>query len=288
MKDTIKEIIGRFMLKFFGLEKSLKIYYRIKTKMKLNLDNPIRYSEKIQLRKLNYNNPLYSLCADKYKVREYVKEKIGEEYLIPLYFAEEKILPCDIDKLPNQFVLKTNNASKTNIIVSDKSKIDIKNIARTMNKYVKYKFGYRTFELFYNDIKPLIIAEKYIGSKNQVPNDYKFFCFKQNSKDIKIFIQVDMGRYTKNHCRAYFDENWNLQPYGNDMHEGDIVFLKPSKLEEMVKISKKLSEDFDYVRVDLYEVNGKIYFGELTFTDGSGYDILNPDKYDIEWGKYWK
>lgn len=289
MLDRTKEVIGKTMLKIFGLRKSLEIYYRIKTKHKLHLDNPERYSERIQVRKLNYKeNPLYVLCADKYKVRDYVKEKIGEEYLIPLYFAKKTITKEDLEELPNKFVLKTNNASKTNIIVKDKKTEDLDKIVQTMNKYVKYKFGYRTFELFYNEIEPYIIAEKYMGTPDMVPNDYKFFCFKQKDGKTKIIIQMDIGRYTNNHCRAYLTEDWQIEPYGNEMNEEDIdLFKKPKNLQKMLDISRKLSEDFDYVRVDLYEVGGKIYFGELTFTDGSGYDLLKPEKYDYEWRKYW-
>lgn len=289
MKDELKEIIGKTMLKFFGLKKSLKIYYYLKTGMKLNIDNPTRYSEKIQYRKLNYKNPLYVLCADKYKVRDYVQKKIGEEYLIPQYFAKKRIEKKDLEELPNNFVLKTNNASKTNVIVNDKNKLDLDATAKKMNRYVKYKFGYRTFELFYNDIEPLIIAEKYIGTQEQVPNDYKFYCFKQKNGTIKMIIQMDVARFTKDHARAYFNEKWEMLPYGNAdaASKKQIKFNKPKKLKEMIEIAKKLSSDFDYVRVDLYEVEGKIYFGELTFTDGSGYDLLKPDKYDIEWGTYW-
>lgn len=290
MKSKLKEIIGKVMLNLFGLKKSLQIYYKLKTGLTLDLENPLRYSEKIQVRKLKYKeNKLYSICADKYKVREYVKNKIGEKYLIPLYFAKETIDSSDINLLPSSFVLKTNNASKTNIIVNDKKTINVNKIVHEMNKYVKYKFGYRTFELFYNEIKPLIIAEKYMGTINgDVPNDYKFYCFKQKNNKTKILIQADKGRYTSNHYRAYFDDDWIIQPYGNNMGESSITFKKPKLFNDMIRIAKKLSEDFDYVRVDLYEVDSKIYFGELTFTDGSGYDILKPDKYDIEWGKYWE
>lgn len=99
---------------------------------------------------------------------------------------------------------------------------------------------------------------------------------------------MDIGRYTNNHCRAYLTEDWQIEPYGNEMNEEDKdLFKKPKNLQKMLDISRKLSEDFDYVRVDLYEVGGKIYFGELTFTDGSGYDLLKPEKYDYEWRKYW-
>lgn len=287
MKIKIKELIGKFMLNIFGLKRSLKIYYKIKTGKKLDLDNPKRYTEKIQLRKLNYNNPLYIKCCDKYKVREYVKEKIGDEYLIPIYFAKETISEKDIKELPDSFVLKTNNASKTNIIVSDKKKLDIENTINLVNKYLKYKFGYRTFELFYNEVKPMVIAEKYIGTKDgKTPNDYKFHVFNNNGKP-KIIISVDKDRFS-NHARNFYDTSWNKLELSIGIGNINEKIEKPKNLDKMIDIALKLSEGFEYVRVDLYNLDGKIYFGELTFTHGSGYEMFTPDNVDMEWGSYWK
>lgn len=290
MSKISKEKIGKMILKTIGLKNALKLYYRIKTGRKLNLKNPTRYSEKIQLRKyLHHSNELYILCADKYKVREYIKEKIGEEYLVPMYFAKEQITVEDLEKLPNAFVLKTNNATKTNIIVRNKQEENLEEIVRKMNEYTKLKFGYRTFELFYNKIKPMIIAEKYIGSSDGlVPNDFKFFCFKNNGSNPKIIIQVDYGRFSDSHVRHFYNEDWKEIPMTNRKNSPiDHIVEKPQNYEKMLEIVKILGNDFDFVRVDLYEVEGKIYFGELTFTDGSGYNPIKPDEYDKIFGSYW-
>ena len=288
MNARLKEFFGKhIMLPIFGLERSVKIYFYLKTKQKINVKSPTGFCEKIQVRKLN-SKSIYSELADKYKVREYVKEKIGEEYLIPLYFAKEKITVEDLEKLPNSFVLKTNNGCKTNIIVKDKTKEDLNKIVKQMNKYTKRRFGYNSFEVFYNDIKPLIIAEEYIGDENSVPIDYKFHTFNQKNGKFIIKIQADQGRFSGHHNREYFNESWQLEPYYNSERLKDYKFEKPKNLKKMLEVAKKLASDFDYVRVDLYSVGNKVYFGELTFTHGSGYEVLSPKKYDQEWGSYWK
>lgn len=290
MKNKIENFVGKYiMLPIFGLERSVRIYFYIKTGLKINLEHPTYYCEKIQIRKL-YPKKIYTLCADKYLVRDYVKEKLKdmkEDILIPQYFAKEKISLEDLETLPNRFILKTNNGSKTNIIVHDKEKENLKKIVKKMNKYVKKKFGYNTFELFYNDIPPLIIAEQYIGTENEVPDDYKFFCFRQKNGEFIIRIMMDHGRFTDHQYRAFYDENWNVMPYGNESKEKGYGFKKPKDLSKMLEIAKKLAEDFDFVRVDLYYVKNKIYFGELTFTDGSGYEPLEPFEYEKIWGAYW-
>jgi hypothetical protein len=209
MKTKIRETIGAILCKTIGLKKSIELYYFLKFKRFPNLEKPIRFSEKIQRRKYLYNNPVYSKLADKYEVREYVKEKVGEKILIPIYFAKSEITIKDLKKLPNSFVLKTNNASGTNIIVKDKKKENLQELVDRMNSYVKCKFWYRTFELFYKNIKPLIIAEQFLETQDgYVPNDYKFHVF-NNKEGRKILIQADHGRYTEKHDRAYFDEEWN-------------------------------------------------------------------------------
>ena len=286
MKNKIREILGKFVIKFLGLRNSLKLFYFIKTGNKLNLENPSRFREKIQLRKLNYNNPLYSLCADKYNVRKYVKDKIGEKYLIPLLYVGTNIDRNIIKKLPKSFIIKTNNASKTNIIVIDKDKENIDKIVSMTNKNVKKQFWYRTLEMFYSKIEPKIIVEELIRTKeNKIPDDYKFHIF-NNKSNTKIIIEVDFDRQI-NHKRLLFTENWEKLDYLLGFKENDNIIDKPKNLKEMLIIAKKLSEEFDYVRVDLYSIDGKIYFGELTFTHGSGYEKFIPDKIDFEWGKYW-
>jgi hypothetical protein len=283
MKENIKEFIGETIFKVFGLKRALKIYFHLKTGKKLNLKNPKTFNEKIQCRKLNYKNELYSLCADKYKVREYVKKLIGEKYLIPLLYSGENITKEDIDKLPNSFVIKTNNASKTNIIVLDKSKESIDSILIKVKKYLNKKFWYRSFEMFYKNIdKRVIVEQLLLSEKNKIPDDYKFHVFKN-----KIIIQIDTDRF-ENHKRAFYDENWNKLDYSLGFEKNNKSIKEPQNLKEMIKIAKNLSKDFEYVRVDLYNVDGKIYFGELTFTHGSGYEKFVPYEMDYEWGSYWE
>lgn len=289
MTTKIRETIGAILCKTIGLKNSIKLYYYLKFKRIPNLDNPQRFSEKIQRRKYNYQNPQYTKLADKYEVRDYVAQKVGESILIPIYFAKPQITVKDLKKLPKSFVLKTNNASGTNIIVKDKKKENLQELADKMNKFVKCKFWYRTFELFYKKIKPLIIAEQYLETSDGfVPNDYKFHVFNKK-EERRIIIQADHGRYTKKHDRAYFDEGWNLLDFNNgkSFETTEFKFKKPKNYKKMLNIVYKLSEDFDYVRVDLYNDNGKIYFGEITFTDGSGLDPFDPDEMDFVWGAYW-
>ena len=277
-----------FRLPILGKKRLLKYLYKKRTGLNLNLDNPITFNEKIQLRKLEENNKKIIQCADKLVVREYVKEKIGERYLIPLYLKTSRLTYEDIKKLPRSFVLKTNNASGTNIIVFDKRKENILKIIKTMNNYVKIKYGYVALELFYNKIKPMILAEKLLlDEKGSIPDDYKFHCFR-DGQNYKIYIQVLYDRMAEIGKNIY-DENWQLQSFTmGDYQVNKKIIEKPENLDEMLTIVKKLASDFDYVRVDLYNINKKIYFGELTFTHASGYSKFSPNEYDRIWGTYWK
>ncbi len=265
---------------------TIKYLYKKRMGEKLNLDNPKKYNEKIQRRKLEKNNPLYIKCADKIAVREYVKEKIGEKYLIPLYLTTDKLSLKNIEELPNSFILKTNNASGTNIIVFDKEKENLKKIIKLMNRYIKIRYGYVGLELFYNRIKPKIIAEKLILNENdEIPEDFKFHCFKKNG-EFKIIITHMYDRSTTPKKNGY-DENWNFLPYEMGFPTGNKPLERPKEIGEMLDIVKKLAEDFEYIRVDLYLVKNKIYFGELTITPGSGYSKFRPPEYDEVWGSYW-
>lgn len=279
----LREIMGKICLKLLGLKLSLRLFYFLKTGEMINYQNPKRFNEKIQVRKLNYHNSLFSLCADKYKVRDYVSKIVGAKYLIPLLYAGKGITKEVIEKLPKAFVMKTNNASKTNIIIKDKKDESTDLILNKINKYLKRKFWYRSFEMFYANIKPMIIVEELLLTKEgNIPNDYKLHVFNNG----KVIIQVDFDRMT-NHKRAFYDENWQELDYTLGFKKSGDKLSKPENLNEMIGIAKKLAKDFPYVRVDLYNVDGKIYFGELTFTHGSGFEKFTPDKIDYEWGSYW-
>ena len=204
--------------------------------------------------------------------------------MIPIYGVWERFDDIDFDKLPNQFVLKTNHGSATNIIVKDKSRLNIAETRKKMNDYLQDDFAYYGFELHYAGIKPLIYAEQLLDFDETGIEDYKFLCF-----DGKIHcFWVDFNRHT-NHKRNMYDLEWNLLPW-NQWHYGNYEdeFEKPSNFEEMVRVANELCKDFDHVRVDLYNVNGKIYFGELTFTNGGGYEPIYPREMDYELGGLWK
>ena len=251
----------------------------------LSLEHPQRFTEKIQWRKAYDCDPIYSLLSDKYAVREWVKKKIGEEYLIPIIgvWDSEKKIPWDT--LPEQFVLKTNNGSATNTIVTDKNKINRKIVEENYRYWLNFPFGFNTMELHYNNIKPLVIAEQYMqpcdGSKDL--KDYKFICYDGNP----VYVWVDLDRY-HNHQRKIYSIDWKEQfciygPYG--FCEIDIP--KPQNYDKMLEIVRILSRGFAHVRVDLYDINGRVYFGEMTFTSSSGLDEVSPDEWDYKLGELW-
>lgn len=263
------------------LHKKFKEYHGYE----LNLKNPKTYNEKIYFRKYFGNFEKMALIADKYEVRKYVKEKIGEEYLIPLYGVYDKFTVDDWNKLPNSFVIKTNHGSGLNHIhiVKDKSNENGNEVVRKFQKALSEEFGLIGHQPFYRKINRKVIVEKYIESGRMTPDDYKLHCFKD-----KIFIQVDRGRYEK-HQRSVFDCKWNELNFKlNSKYEHIEDCDKPQNLEEMITLAKKLAKDFDYIRVDFYNVNGKILFGELTQTHGNGTEDFKPTKMDEIWGEYWE
>lgn len=250
----------------------------------LNWESPQAYTEKMQCEKLFHNSPIKSELADKYLVRKWVEEKIGKEYLIPLIGAWDSFDQIDFSSLPNQFVLKTNHGNSTNIIVKDKTSFDYKKARLLMNDWMAMDFAYTTFfEMHYSGIKRKIIAEQYVETEYGELQDYKFLCF----DGVPYYCWVDMGRYS-NHTRNVYDLNWELQPWNQaeySIYKQPIP--RPKNFEKMIELAKILSKGFSHVRVDLYNVNGTIYFGEMTFTNGSGLDPIHPDKYDFELGKLW-
>ena len=260
-----------------------KINYRRKIGRKLNLKNPQYFSEKIQWIKLYEKNPLMTKYSDKVLVRDFVKETIGEEYLIPLIGVYDRVEDIDIDKLPEEFVIQCNHDSSSTHIVNNKKELDSKMLKFYKNR-LKENYYHYTRERHYKDIKPkILITELLKDSKEDDIKDYKIFCY----NGTPLFIQVDSTRFT-NHQRSLFDVNWNKietkwrYEYCNPSPD------KPENLGEMLKIAEKLSKKFYFVRVDLYSVNNIIYFGELTFTPVSGFEKFEKDEWDLEFGKHLK
>ena len=250
----------------------------------LNLENPKSFNEKIQWLKLYYHNPLMTKCADKYLAREYIKEKIGEEYLIPLIGVWDKVEDIDFNSLPKQFVLKVNWGSGQNIIVKDKSKLNIEETKNKLNDWLKpfSNHYYYSYEWQYKDIEPKIICEKYIEQMDGDLFDYKLTCFNGRV----IYIELHINSSMQNHKRCFYSLDWIKQDFTQqafDTYEQEIP--KPIILDELIKLANILSSEFPNVRVDFYILNNRIYFGELTFSDGNGLNLFIPQSYDYKFGE---
>lgn len=279
-------------LRFLPDKTYIKLYYRLRVGRKLNVRNPETLNEKLQWLKFNYRFPLQSIVSDKLLVRDYVKEKIGEKYLIPLLGNWKEYSDIDFSALPNQFVLKCNHDSGGLVVCTDKEKLNHEEAKRKIEKSLKSNFFYIGREYQYRNIKPMIICEKFISDNGKVPMDYKIYCF--NGKPDVILVCRD--RFSKNTHRAsylFFDQKWNFQPLDKgDENLQDVDIPKPENLDEMIEVAKKLSEDFVFARIDLYNIKGKIYFGEITLSPNSGFDPDIKYETDLMFGKkleipYW-
>lgn len=254
----------------------------------LDLENPMTWNEKINHRKRYGDKKNMALIADKFRVRDYVRSIIGEDVLIPLIGVYDRVEDIDFNFLPDNFVMKTNHGSGSEhiSIINKESGIDINELKIKFNRALKDNFGKNMGEYFYQEIERKIIIEEYLESGSFTPNDYKFHCFK-NGRETKIYIQVDEGRYT-NHKRSIFDEEWvELDITINPKYKRIIDKSRPKNLDKMISIARKLSSEFSYIRVDLYSVNDKVYFGELTQTHGNGMEKILPYEVDVEWGNLW-
>ena len=249
----------------------------------MDWDNPTTYTGKMQWVKLYDNNPMRIMCTDKYKVRKWVVDNIGEEHLIPLLGVWDKFEDIDFHLLPEKFVLKTNHGSGTNIIVLNKKLLNLKTARLKINDWLRTDFGYKTLELHYSKIEPKIIAEEYIESRYRELQDYKFLCFDGKPE----YCWVDMGRYSE-HTRNVYDMNWKLQQWNQETYSHyKEPIPRPKNFDKMIEIATALSKGFPHVRVDLYNVEGKIYFGEMTFTNGGGFDRILPAEYNTMLGNLW-
>lgn len=284
-KKIIKNQSLRFkILKFLSFmpdKTMVKLQYKIKTKRKLNLKKPERYTEKIQWYKLNYRNPIIKQCVDKYAVREYVKKKGLENILNKLYAVYDNVEDFNFELLPQKFVVKTTNSSGTNVFCKNKDNIRKEDIIEKLNGFLKTKDIHAGREWAYYGIKTKIIVEEFLEDDNDEGiADYKFLCFNGNPE----YIVYDVDRF-KNHKRNFYDIDWNYLDVSSDCPNFGNTVERPEKLEEMIKIAQILSEDFPAVRVDLYCVKNKVYFGELTFYPWSGYVDFQPDEFDFTLGK---
>lgn len=298
MSNRIKDILYNPALLFLTLghremfnwmsdERYLKIAFWARMHKKLNLDNPQTYNEKLQWLKLYNRQPIYTKLVDKYEVKPIVGMQIGEEYIIPTLGVWDKFEDIDFDSLPNQFVLKCTHDSGGLIVVKDKSRFDIEKARTTINTCLQHSFFWGMREWPYKNVRPRIIAEQYMeDTKTGELRDYKFFCFDGEVK--ALFIAGDRmvkGEETK---FDFFDENYNHLPFTNGHPNAKILPEKPVCFEEMKQLAAKLSKGYPHIRVDFYEVDGKVYFGEMTFFHWSGMTPFVPEEWDYTFGSWIK
>ncbi|KWW14055.1 hypothetical protein AS888_00545 [Peribacillus simplex] len=272
--------------KFFITDTDLiKKKFRERVGREVELKNPNKYNDKLQWLKFNWNNPLATICADKYEVREFVTERVGESYLNELYGVFESVDEINIDNLPNSFVLKGTHGSGFNIVCKDKSKMNWNKEYKKMKRWLKTNYYLQNREWVYKDIKPRIICEKYITQGEEAElRDYRFFCFNGEPK----FITVDFSITDKEKTRRnLYDLEWNLMKQEISYpKELTIKVEKPNKLNEMIYLSKKLSSSFPHARVDFYYINEEVIFGEITFFHQSGMGEIRPVEFEEEMGNW--
>lgn len=274
------------MLRILPDSLMLKLQYRIKLHRSLNLKNPKRFTEKLQWYKINYRNPVMHQCVDKYLVRDYVKGKGLEEILVPLISKFNTIHDVDFEKLPKQFVIKTTHGGGgLNVVIcSDKTKLNFEELKEKLS-FPAHRVKSRTMgrEWAYYGLEPGIVVEELLVNEEHPDagvNDYKIFCYNGKPE----YLVVDVDRYI-GHKRNFYKADWTRLDVSSDCPQADRDLPKPVNFDEMLKIASKLSEDFPFVRVDLYNVSGKIYFGELTFYPWSGYVQYTPDEIDFKLGE---
>ncbi len=262
----------------------LKIAYKIKIGKKLNLDKPQTYNEKLQWLKLYDRNPMYTKMVDKYEVKKIVSELIGEQYVIPTYGVWNHFDEIDFSKLPDQFVLKCTHDSGGIVICKDKSRLDKKAAKKKIEKCLKHNFFYGQREWPYKNVQPRIIAEAYMeDEQTRELRDYKFFSF--NGAVKALFIAKDRTRNEETKF-DFFDADFNHLPFTNGHPNADVLPEKPKNFEEMKRLAAKLSEGIPQVRVDFYEANGRVYFGEMTFFHWSGLVPFEPEEWDKKFGEW--
>lgn len=246
----------------------------------LDLDNPKTIQDKINWMKLYDSTPLKTRCADKILLHDYCKEKVGKDLCVPILFVYDCVEDVEWDKLPNQFVIKCNHGSGMNIIVKDKNSLDVDDAVRKLNGFMVDDFAFHVgYEMHYHDIPHKVFVEQYMEDEIQKDSlfDYKFWCFNGEPKFYTINDGIGHGDIV-----YYTMDDKIIDPY--NLYNPRKNYKKPENFQDMVSYSKKLSEDFKFVRVDFYEVSGRLYLGELTFTPGAGFFKYRKTEYNKIFG----
>ena len=253
----------------------------------MDFKNPKTYNEKLQWLKIYNRDPLYNTFVDKYLVKEYVAKKIGEQYIIPLLGKWNSFDEIDFDKLPDQFVLKCNHDCGGIVICRDKSSFDKVAAKKKLEEHLKENYYWQHREWPYKDVKPCIFAEKYMVDESGYElKDYKWFCFDGEPK--VLFIAQDRENENEDTKFDFYDMAFNHLPIKNGHPNANVIKEKPDGFEEMYNLAQVLSKGIPHVRVDFYNINGKIYFGELTLFHWSGFVKFEPKEWDKIFGDWIK
>lgn len=251
----------------------------------LNLRNPQTFNEKLQWIKLYDHNPLYTIMVDKYRVKQFVSERIGERYVIPILGVWNKVDDIEWNNLPNQFVIKVNHDCGGMVICKDKSKLDVAKASARLKKALNNNYYYESREWPYKNVKPLVFAEKYMEDEFGELRDYKFFCFDGEVKALMVGSQ----RFKTDEVKQdYFDSDYNHLPFTKGHPNAEKIPQKPKGFEEMKRLAANLSKGIPEVRVDFYDVRGHVYFGEYTFFHDGGMVQFYPIEWDYKFGKWIK
>ena len=280
-----KEAVWHELLNWLPDRPYLKLLYWAFMKKKLDLANPKTYNEKIQWLKLYDRNPEYTKLVDKYEVKKYVADKIGPEHIIPTYGVWDRPEDVDYDSLPERFVLKSTHDSGGVMIVNKNEGFDKSKINAFFDKRLRQSTYQKQREWPYKNVKPRIIAEQYMeDAATQELRDYKFFCF--NGEVKALFIATDRLNKDKPTAFDFFDTNYNWLDVRHGHPNAEHKPAKPENFDLMIRLSEKLSKGMIHVRVDLYEINGKVYFGELTFFHHGGVVPFDPEEWDLKFGEW--
>lgn len=271
-KNFLIDFLTTKLTKFYSDEKYIRLKYRLRFRKEINLVNPKGFNEKLNWMKLNYRNPLFTMMADKYWVKQYVADKIGSEFVVPCYGCWKSVDDIDFESLPESFFLKSTHDSGGGILVDKAKGIDMKRIRERFNQRTLQKKNWYWFlrEFPYKNIEPRIIAEKYLdeGTGHEL-HDYKFYCF--NGEPAFMYVTNKADRIFEN----YYDLDFNPVDISHGFERHFPEFTKPKNFEKMIELARTLSSGMPFIRIDFFNVNDKLYFGEFTFYDWAGMKPLN-------------
>lgn len=262
----------------------LKLKFQINMNQQLDLNNPTSFNEKLQWLKINDRKEVYTNMVDKYYAKEYISNVIGEKYVIPTIGVFDKFDDIDFESLPNQFVIKLTHDSGGIVICKDKKEFDYKKAKKIINKYLKRKYFYLHREWPYKNVNPKIIVEKFLDCGEENLQDYKIHCFNGKAK----LILVCKDRFSKNGMTEdFFDNSWHHLDIKRPNHMNSLTEIKkPICLSEMIELAEKISKDIPFLRVDFYEIDSKVYFGEITFYPSAGFGKFIPNEWDYKLGSW--